>query len=117
MDLLVICRLVVGRSSFVGPSAGFKRSTIRDSPNGCSDENFSCGTGGDSPGLEGPESSGSDCLPPGLRLGPDRHRISVSAVCALGATAGGPEPLGWCGDGPDSGPGADRPRIDGAARP
>src|SRR6266852_33099 len=89
----------------------------RDSQNGCSDENFSRGTDRDSLRLESPEPSGSDRLPPLLRLGSDRHRISVSGIRALGATAGDPEPLGRYGDGHDSGPRAGRPRIAGAARP
>src|SRR5260370_6567346 len=89
----------------------------RDSQNGCSDENFSRRTDRDSLGLEGPEPFGYDRLPPVLRLGSDRHRISVSGVWALGATAGDPEPLGRDGDGHDSGPRAGRPRVAGAARP
>src|SRR5260370_39781345 len=89
----------------------------RDSQNGCSDENFSRRTDRDSLCLEGPEPSGSDRLPPVLRLVPDRHCISVSGILALGATAGDTEPLGRHGDDHDSGPGADRPRVAGAARP
>src|SRR6266852_4500608 len=88
----------------------------RDSQNGCSDENFSRKTDRDSLGREGPEHSGSDRLPPVLRLGSDRRRISVSGVWALGTKAGDPEPLGRHGDGHDSGPRAGRPRIAGAAR-
>src|SRR5216684_1820269 len=95
----------------------FIRIYYRDSQNGCSDENFSRRTDRDSLGLEGPEPSGYDRLPPVLRLGSDRHRISVSGVWALGATAGDPEPLGRYGDGHDSGPRAGRPRVAGAARP